>query len=66
MAMPLGWRHARSRPARRVPFLFGLYVLRWRGIRRLDMGEGLAGRGLGIVFAFTGTWFGLKEGGEGA
>jgi hypothetical protein len=39
-----------------TPLLYGLYVLGWRGLRELAMGEGLARWGLGISFAFLGTW----------
>lgn len=39
-----------------VPFLFALYVLGWRGLRQLAQGGGLAGFGVGIAFAWLGTW----------
>ena len=39
-----------------LPLLFGLYVLGWRGLRQLAVGEGLASLALGIVFAVMGSW----------
>ncbi len=39
-----------------VPPLFALYVLGWRGLRQLAMGDGLGGLGTGIAFAVLGTW----------
>ncbi|HUP52935.1 MAG TPA: hypothetical protein VM198_10690 [Longimicrobiales bacterium] len=60
--MPLG-RGAMLAHGLRVvwPLLFGLYALGWKGLRQLAVGEGLAGPGLGIVFAFMGTWL-LRSG----
>lgn len=39
-----------------VPFAFSLYVLGWRGLRQLALGGGAAGFGVGIAFAWLGTW----------
>ena len=39
-----------------VPLVYGVYVLGWRGLRELAMGDGMAGLALGIVFAVLGTW----------
>jgi len=39
-----------------LPLLFGLYVLGWRGLRQLALGEGASGLFVGIVFAGVGTW----------
>jgi hypothetical protein len=39
-----------------VPPLFALYVLGWRGLRQLAVGDGLPAQGAGIAFAALGTW----------
>lgn len=39
-----------------VPPLFALYVLAWRGLRRLATGGGLSDFAVGIGFAVLGTW----------
>jgi len=39
-----------------VPPIFALYVLAWRGLRQMAVGDGLSDVGVGIAFAAVGTW----------
>ncbi len=39
-----------------IPPIFSLYVLAWRGLREVALGEGTAARLLGVILTALGLW----------